>query len=98
MNYIFDGLFGESAIGHVRYSTTGDSDKKNVGPLTFNMGNYSLSIAHNGNLVNIENIRKELQEEGALFQTSTDTEITIHLIAYTPLNKGYIKITNILTL
>tara|TARA_Y100000590_G_scaffold87504_1_gene98105 strand:+ start:1069 stop:2457 length:1389 start_codon:yes stop_codon:yes gene_type:complete len=78
---IFDGLYGESAIGHVRYSTTGDSDKKNVGPLTFNMGNYSLSIAHNGNLVNIENIRKELQEEGALFQTSTDTEIIIHLIA-----------------
>ena len=68
-------------IGHVRYSTTGDSDKKNVGPLTFNMGNYSLSIAHNGNLVNIEYIRKEIQEEGALFQTSTDTEIIIHLIA-----------------
>ena len=78
---VFDGLFGESAIGHVRYSTTGNSDKKNVGPLTFNMGDHYLSIAHNGNLVNIEDVRLDLQKEGALFQTSTDTEIIIHLIA-----------------
>ena len=78
---VFDSLIGNSAIGHVRYSTTGDSDPKNVGPLTFNMGEYSLSIAHNGNLVNIEGIRKQLQEDGALFQTSTDTEIIIHLLA-----------------
>ena len=56
-------------------------DPENVGPLTFNMGDYSLSIAHNGNLVNIEGIRKQLQEDGALFQTSTDTEIIIHLLA-----------------
>ena len=78
---IFDSLVGNSAIGHVRYSTTGDSDKKNVGPLTFNMGDYYLSIAHNGNLVNIHDIRMKLQKEGALFQTSTDTEVIIHLIA-----------------
>jgi len=78
---VFDGLTGNSAIGHVRYSTTGHSDKKNVGPLTFNMGDYYLSIAHNGNLVNIEDIRADLQKKGALFQTSTDTEIIIHLIA-----------------
>jgi len=78
---VFDSLIGNSAIGHVRYSTTGDSDPKNVGPLTFNMGEYRLSIAHNGNLVNIEGIRKQLQEDGALFQTSTDTEIIIHLLA-----------------
>ena len=78
---VFDSLIGDSAIGHVRYSTTGSSDSKNVGPLTFNMGDYSLSIAHNGNLVNLDEIRKELQENGALFQTSTDTEIIIHLLA-----------------
>jgi len=78
---VFDGLVGDSAIGHVRYSTTGNSDKENVGPLTFNMGDYQISIAHNGNLVNIDDIRVKLQEEGALFQTSTDTEIIIHLIA-----------------
>ena len=78
---VFDLLIGDSAIGHVRYSTTGNSDPKNVGPLTFNMGDYSLSIAHNGNLVNLDEIRKELQEDGALFQTSTDTEIIVHLLA-----------------
>ncbi len=78
---VFDSLVGDSAIGHVRYSTTGNSDPKNVGPLTFNMGDYSLSIAHNGNLVNIDGIRKQLQDDGALFQTSTDTEIIIHLLA-----------------
>ena len=78
---VFDSLIGNSAIGHVRYSTTGNSDAENVGPLTFNMGDYSLSIAHNGNLVNIDEIRKQLQEDGALFQTSTDTEIIIHLLA-----------------
>ncbi len=54
---VFNSLVGDYAIGHVRYSTTGDSDSKNVGPLTFNMGDYSLSIAHNGNLVNIDKIR-----------------------------------------
>ena len=79
--HVFKGLLGETAIGHVRYSTTGHSDPKNVGPLTFNMGDHYLSIAHNGNLVNIDTIRSELQEDGALFQTSTDTEIIIHLIA-----------------
>jgi amidophosphoribosyltransferase len=78
---VFDSLVGDSAIGHVRYSTTGNSDPKNVGPLTFNMGDYSLAIAHNGNLVNIDGIRKQLQDDGALFQTSTDTEIIIHLLA-----------------
>ena len=78
---VFDSLVGDSAIGHVRYSTTGNSDADNVGPLTFNMGDYSLSIAHNGNLVNIDRIRKQLQDDGALFQTSTDTEIIIHLLA-----------------
>ena len=75
---VFNSLIGDYAIGHVRYSTTGDSDSKNVGPLTFNMGDYSLSIAHNGNLVNIDKIRKQLQDDGALFQTSTDTEIIIY--------------------
>ena len=78
---VFNSLVGDYAIGHVRYSTTGDSDSKNVGPLTFNMGDYSLSIAHNGNLVNVDKIRKKLQDNGALFQTSTDTEIIIHLLA-----------------
>ena len=78
---IFESLPGHSSIGHVRYSTTGDSDPRNVGPLTFNVGDEFVSIAHNGNLVNLDQTRKNLQENGALFQTSTDTEIIIHLLA-----------------
>ena len=78
---IFNNLTGNTAIGHVRYSTTGDSDPKNVGPLLFNIDDSPISIAHNGNLVNIEDTRKKLQKAGAIFQTSTDTEIIIHLLA-----------------
>lgn len=78
---IFESLPGHSSIGHVRYSTTGDSDPRNVGPLTFNVGDEYVSIAHNGNLVNLDQTRKDLQADGALFQTSTDTEIIIHLLA-----------------
>ena len=78
---IFKTLPGHSSIGHVRYSTTGDSDPRNVGPLTFNVDDQFVSIAHNGNLVNLDQTRKDLQEDGALFQTSTDTEIIIHLLA-----------------
>jgi len=78
---IFETLPGHSSIGHVRYSTTGDSDPRNVGPLTFNVDEQFVSIAHNGNLVNLDQTRKDLQEDGALFQTSTDTEIIIHLLA-----------------
>jgi amidophosphoribosyltransferase len=78
---VFNHLPGDSAIGHVRYSTTGDSNPHNVGPLTFNLDDISISVAHNGNLVNLEDTRKYLQKNGALFQTSTDTEIIIHLLA-----------------
>ncbi|NOZ08439.1 MAG: amidophosphoribosyltransferase [FCB group bacterium] len=78
---VFDELQGNSAIGHVRYSTTGESDRKNVGPLMFNVDDIPISIAHNGNLVNAADVRRRLQQEGAIFQTSTDTEIIIHLLA-----------------
>ncbi len=74
-------LKGDCAIGHNRYSTTGSSTKANIQP--FNMIYHSgiLSIAHNGNLTNTLNLRKKLQEEGAIFQTTTDTELFLHLIA-----------------
>jgi amidophosphoribosyltransferase len=78
---VFNNLVGEYAIGHVRYSTTGNSNPQNVGPLTFNLNDTPISIAHNGNLVNLKETRKKLQKSGALFQTSTDTEIIIHLLA-----------------
>ncbi len=78
---IFKKLPGYSSIGHTRYSTSGISDLKNVGPLLFNINGTSVSIAHNGNLVNIDETRSSLQESGALFQTETDTEVVIHLLA-----------------
>lgn len=80
-NKVFRQLQGDIAIGHVRYSTTGEDNPNNVGPLLFNLGDSRISIAHNGNLVNIKPIIKDLQKNGSLFQTSTDTEIIIHLLA-----------------
>lgn len=74
-------LVGDAAVGHNRYSTTGASSKLNIQP--FNMQYHSgiLSLAHNGNLVNTKTLRKQLQAEGAIFQTSTDSELFMHLIA-----------------
>ncbi|MBA7687774.1 MAG: amidophosphoribosyltransferase [Calditrichaeota bacterium] len=74
-------LPGSMAIGHTRYSTTGGMDAKNVGPLLFNIEDTPVSIAHNGNLVNLTAMRRQLQKEGAIFQTTTDTEIIVHLMA-----------------
>ncbi|MBU1098815.1 MAG: amidophosphoribosyltransferase [Bacteroidetes bacterium] len=75
-------LSGKAAIGHNRYSTTGSSDsKKNVQPFIVNYRLGHLSIAHNGNLTNTSKVRNELIDEGAIFQTSTDSEIILHLIA-----------------
>ena len=74
-------LKGESAIGHNRYSTTGSNTKFNIQPFVVNYKNGNLAIAHNGNLTNIKPLRKKLQEEGTIFQSSTDTEIILHLMA-----------------
>lgn len=78
---VLRGLPGSMAIGHTRYSTTGSLDVKNVGPLLFNVEDEPVTIAHNGNLVNLRSRRRELQKQGAIFQTTTDTEIIIHLLA-----------------
>lgn len=75
-------LKGSSAIGHNRYSTTGSSDNKNnIQPFKVNYKDGNLALAHNGNLTNANSLRKQLQEEGTIFQTSTDTEIILHLLA-----------------
>jgi len=78
---VFKKLVGTLAIGHNRYSTTGASDLNNIQPLAVNSKDGPLAIAHNGNLVNSYQVRKELEDEGALFQTSTDTEVILHLMA-----------------
>jgi amidophosphoribosyltransferase len=74
-------LKGGSAIGHVRYSTTGASHLKNVQPMAVQYAGGAVAVAHNGNLVNAEALRAELEREGSIFQSSSDTEVIIHLIA-----------------
>lgn len=74
-------LPGNSAIGHVRYSTTGSSNDKNTQPLLVTYSKGELAIAHNGNLTNARTLRLELEKEGAIFQSTTDTEVIVHLIA-----------------
>ncbi|SFG61326.1 amidophosphoribosyltransferase [Sporolactobacillus nakayamae] len=71
---------GFAAIGHVRYSTQGGNIYANVQPLVFRSQKDSLSIAHNGNLVNAHKLKGELEERGSIFQTTSDTEVIAHLI------------------
>lgn len=74
-------LPGQIGIGHVRYSTTGSSLLQNVQPLVVECADGVWAIAHNGNLVNAGRLRQMYQEAGAIFQTSTDSEVLIHLLA-----------------
>ncbi|MBT3319742.1 MAG: amidophosphoribosyltransferase [Clostridia bacterium] len=77
-----DNLAGAtSAIGHVRYSTTGDSHLANAQPLVIQSRKGSLALVHNGNLINAKEIRDDLESQGAIFQTTIDTEIIASLIA-----------------
>ncbi len=75
-------LSGVSAIGHVRYSTTGSSHIKNAQPLVSKTRHGVLALGHNGNLTNASNIRKNLEDRGAIFHSSTDSEAILHLIAH----------------
>ena len=79
-------LQGWSSIGHVRYSTTGENQLANAQPMTANLYNGPVAIAHNGNLVNAQDLRKTLQSEGAIFQGTNDTESVLNLISKTPTN------------
>ncbi|MCG3206042.1 MAG: Amidophosphoribosyltransferase [Elusimicrobia bacterium] len=76
-----DSLTGSHAIGHVRYSTAGDSSVRNCQPISVNTGNGKIAVAHNGNLTNAIELRKKLEEQGAIFQTNSDTEVILHLFA-----------------
>jgi amidophosphoribosyltransferase len=78
---IFKSLPGKAAIGHVRYSTTGSSVIKNVQPINVDYSRGSIAVAHNGNLVNAQIIKDELEAYGSIFQTTMDTEIIVHLLA-----------------
>ena len=72
---------GTIAIGHVRYSTAGDSNVDNAQPILIECAHGQIAIAHNGNLVNASELKDELGRHGAIFQTSTDTEVILHLYA-----------------
>ena len=75
-------LPGEMAIGHTRYSTTGDSALLNAQPIRVDSTKGLIAIAHNGNLVNLGNLRARLERDGAYFQTTSDSEIIVQLIAH----------------
>lgn len=82
-----DVLIGDSAIGHNRYSTTGSTESKNnIQPFVVNYSLGNLAVAHNGNISNSKILRDELVNEGAIFQTTSDTEVILHLIARSKLN------------
>ncbi|MBL8646880.1 MAG: amidophosphoribosyltransferase [Sphingosinicella sp.] len=81
-------LPGEAAIGHVRYSTTGASALRNVQPLFAELSSGGFAVAHNGNISNATHVRRELNRRGSIFQSTSDTEVIIHLVAtstYRPL-------------
>jgi amidophosphoribosyltransferase len=74
-------LRGSLAIGHTRYSTAGDSALLNAQPIRVQSNKGPIAVAHNGNLVNANQIRQRLESQGSIFQTSSDTEVIVHLIA-----------------
>lgn len=80
-NEELNSLIGSNGIGHVRYSTTGSSTLENAQPLVFKYSGGELAIATNGNLVNALQVRHQLERQGAIFQTTSDTEVIAHLIA-----------------
>ena len=78
---VLDTLKGDRAVGHVRYSTTGSSNLKNAQPILVDYSRGEIALGHNGNLVNADILRSELEAYGSIFQTTTDSEIIIHLMA-----------------
>jgi amidophosphoribosyltransferase len=74
-------LAGMSAVGHVRYSTAGESGLKNAQPILIDCAHGEIAICHNGNLVNAQELRDALVKQGSIFQTTSDTEVLLHLYA-----------------
>ena len=88
---ILDNLEGTMAVGHVRYSTTGGAGPENAQPLVLRYVKGNLAIAHNGNLRNANELRKEYERTGAIYQTTSDTEIIAYTIARQRLNEPSIQ-------
>ncbi|MEW6452194.1 MAG: amidophosphoribosyltransferase [Pseudomonadota bacterium] len=84
---VIDRLPGTTAVGHVRYSTTGETILRNVQPLFAELEGGGFAIGHNGNLTNGITLRKQLVREGAMMQSTTDTEVILHLVAKSSRNR-----------
>lgn len=78
---VIEGLQGRTAAGHVRYSTTGEMSLRNVQPLYADLATGGFAVAHNGNISNAVHLRRELVQRGSIFQSTSDTEVIIHLVA-----------------
>ncbi len=78
---VLKGLPGRTAVGHVRYSTAGGSQALNAQPIVVRYREGDLAVAHNGNLTNAHDLKTRLVKEGAIFQTTSDSEVIVHLIA-----------------
>ena len=84
---VIDRLPGTSAVGHVRYSTTGETILRNVQPLFAELNAGGFAVGHNGNLTNGLTLRRQLVREGAMMQSTTDTEVILHLVAKSNRNR-----------
>ena len=93
---VIDELKGDTAIGHVRYSTSGGKQARNIQPVFAEFSFGGMAIAHNGNLTNALTLRKELIKSGSIFQSTMDTEIFIHLIANSSISKVTDRLTEVL--
>src|ERR1041384_185666 len=74
-------LKGTNAIGHTRYSTAGDSNEGNAQPIVVKCAYVTVSLVHNGNLINALSLRENLEQQGAIFQSTSDSEVILHLLA-----------------
>lgn len=88
---LLEGLKGDIGVGHTRYSTAGSSTRENAQPLVLNYIKGTLGLAHNGNLINTPELRKELEYTGAIFQTTIDSEVIAYHIARERLNTATVQ-------
>jgi amidophosphoribosyltransferase len=93
---VMRALAGRTAIGHVRYSTTGETALRNVQPLFAELAEGGFAVAHNGNLSNAMKLRRTLNRRGSIFQSTSDTEVIIHLVATSQYNTTVERLTDAL--
>ncbi len=93
---VMRALSGRTSIGHVRYSTTGETALRNVQPLFADMAQGGFAVAHNGNLSNAMKLRRTLNRRGSIFQSTSDTEVIIHLVATSQYNTTVERLTDAL--